>query len=94
MPATVLLKGTTKAINLLETVTGNMNWVGLNLTNLSGVTIGGVSAVVERREALVELMDEEAIKIRNNSVMQHHCLIHQVNLCAISLEAENVKQFL
>jgi len=48
MPALVLLKGTTRISNLLENVAGNLDQVGINLTNLSGVTINGASAVVGR----------------------------------------------
>jgi len=48
MPALVLLKVTTRVSNLLESVAGNLDQVGINSTNLSGVTINGASAVVGR----------------------------------------------
>jgi len=48
MPALVLLKGTKRVSNLLESVTGNLDQVGMNSTNLLGVTINGASAVVGR----------------------------------------------
>jgi hypothetical protein len=66
----------------------------LNLTNLSGFTVDGASAAVEKREGLIELMQEKATEIRNNSVLQYHCLIYRKNLSDTSLEDENVEQLL
>jgi hypothetical protein len=48
MRALVLLKGTTRVSNLLESVTENSDKLGMNLTNLSGVTINGASAMIGR----------------------------------------------
>ena len=48
LPASVLFKHTTRVSNFLTSVTGNSDKVGMNLTNLSGVTINGASAVVGR----------------------------------------------
>jgi hypothetical protein len=67
-----------------------LNRLGLNLANLSGVTADGARAMEGRREGLVKLTQEEATKAGNNSIMQYHCLIHQENLCAKSLNAESV----
>jgi hypothetical protein len=60
MPALVLLKGTTRVSNLLESVTGNSDQVGMNSKNVSGVTINGASAVIGRWGGFVELMQGEA----------------------------------
>jgi len=60
------------------------------MTNLLRVLIAGAPAVVERRVKLVMSMDEEVIKVGNDSVMQYRCLIHKENLYAKSLQAEGV----
>jgi hypothetical protein len=75
----VPLKGTTEASDLLQGFAASMR-LGLNVTNLLRVLIAGAPAVVERREKLVMLMDEEIIKVGNDSVMQYHGLIHKENL--------------
>jgi hypothetical protein len=90
MAALVLLKGTMRVGNLLESVTGNSDKVGMNSTNLSGITINGSSALIGRWEGFVELMQGRG-KIRNNSGMQRCCLVHEEALYATSLEAENIK---
>ena len=44
VPALVLLRCTTRVGNLLESMTGNSDQVGMNSTNLSGVTINPLNA--------------------------------------------------
>jgi hypothetical protein len=68
MAARVPLIDTTKASGLLESVIVILNKPGLNLTNVSMVTPGGVVAVVGKLKGLVRLILEEATKFRNNSV--------------------------
>jgi len=89
MVAFVPLKGTTEASVLLQGFATSMR-LGLNVTNLLRVLITGSPAVVDRREKLVMSMDEDVIKVRNDSVMQYHCLIHKENPYAKSLKAEFV----
>ena len=59
-----------------------LNRPGLNLTNVSMVTPGGVAAVVGRVKGLIRLIVEEATKFGNNSVVQYRCLIRQRKICA------------
>jgi hypothetical protein len=44
VPALVLLRDTTRVGNLLESVTGNSDQVGMNSTDLSGVTLSPLNA--------------------------------------------------
>ena len=90
LAALVPLKGTTKTIDLMEGVTETLNRFGLKYTNLSGVTTDGAPAFAGKREGLVKLLQAEASKVGNISVMQYHCLIHQENLCAKSLNLDSV----
>jgi len=87
--AFVPLKGTTEASDLLQGLATSMR-LGLNVTSLLRVLITGAPAVVERSEKLVMSMDEEVIKVENDSVMQYHCLIHKENLYVKYLQAEGV----
>ena len=48
MPALVLLKGTKKVSNLLESAAGNLDQVGMNSTNMSGVTINGAAGNLDQ----------------------------------------------
>jgi len=73
----VPLIDTTKASGLLDSVIAILKQPGLNLTNVSMVTPGGVAAVVGKLRGLVRLMLEEAIKFGNNSVVQYRGLIRQ-----------------
>jgi hypothetical protein len=89
MVAFVPFKGTTEARVLLQGF-ATSTLLGLNVTNLLRVLIASSPAVVERREKLVMSMDEDLIKVGNDSVIQYHCLIHKENLYAKSLKAEGV----
>lgn len=71
MAALALIKDTTKAVDLLKGKIGTLNWwfefdksVGYNNT------------MVGSQKRLIELIQEEANKVGNNSVIQYHCLIH------------------
>jgi hypothetical protein len=89
LAALVPLKGTTKANDLMGGVTETLNPLGLKYTNLSGVTTDGTPAFAGKREGLVKLLQAEGAKAGNISVMQYHCLIHQENLCAKSLNLDS-----
>ena len=67
-----------------------LNRLKLNLKNISGVTTDGASLMCGIRQGLVKLLQNEASKIGNNSVMLFHCVLHQEALCAKSLKMENV----
>jgi hypothetical protein len=90
LAALVPLKGTIKANDLKGGVAETLNRLGLKYTNLSGVTTDGAPAFAGKREGLVKLLQAEAAKVGNISVIQYHCLIHQENLCAKSLNLESV----
>ena len=90
LAAMVSLKGTTKGSDLLEAVMTTLNRLKLNLKNISGVTTDGAPSMCGIRQGLVKLLQNEASKVGNNSVMQFHCVLHQEALCAKSLKMENV----
>jgi hypothetical protein len=68
----VPLKGTTKVNDLMGGVTKTLNRLGLKYINLSGVTTDGAPAFAGKPEGLVKLLQAEAAKIGNISVMQYH----------------------
>ena len=90
LAAMVPLKGTTKGSDLLEAVMATLNRLKLNLKNISGVTTDGAPSMCGLRQGLVKLLQNEASKVGNNSVMQFHCVLHQEALCAKSLKMETV----
>ena len=90
LAAIVPIKGTTRGSDLLKGVMATIKPLGLSLSKLSGITTDGASSMIWRRQSLGNLLQLEANKVGNNSVMQFHCIIHQENLCAKSLKMQNV----
>ena len=64
--------------------------LGLSLSKLSGITTDGAPSMIGRRQSLGNLLQLEANKVGNDSVMRFRCIIHQENLCAKSLKMQNV----
>ena len=59
-------------------------------SKLSGITTDGAPSMIGRRQGLGNLLQLEANKVGNDSVMRFHCIIHQEKLCAKSLKMQNV----
>ena len=79
-----------KGRKILEAVITTLNHLKLNLNNMADVTIDGAPSMCGNRQGLVKLLQNEASKAGNNSVLQFHCIIHQENLYAKSLKMNNV----
>ena len=90
LAAIVPIKGTTRGSDLLEGVMTTIKRLGLSLSKLSGITTDGAPSMIGRRQGLGNLLQLEANKVGNDSVMRFHCIIHQENLCAKSLKMQNV----
>ena len=90
LASVVPLKRTNKDSDVLEAVMAILNRLQLNLSNMSGVTTDGAPSMCGSRQGLVKLLQNEASKAGNNSVMQFHCVIHLENLCTKSLKMDNV----
>ena len=90
LAAIVPMKGTTRGIDLLEAVMKTIKRVGLPLSKLSGITTDGAPSMAGRQQGLANLLQLEASKVGNDTVMQFHCIIHQENLCAKSVKMQNV----
>ena len=90
LAAIVPMKGTTRGIDLLEAVMKTIKHLGLPLSKLSGITTDGAPSMVGRQQGLANLLQLEASKVGNDTVMQFHCIIHQGNLCAKSVKMQNV----
>ena len=90
LAAIVPIKGTTRGSDLLEGVMATIKRLGLSLSKLSGITTDGAPSMIGRRQGLGDLLQLEANKVGNDSVMRFHCIIHQENLCAKSLKIQNI----
>ena len=90
LAAIVPMKGTTRGIDLLEAVMKTIKRLGLPLSKLSGISTDGAPSMVGRQQGLANLLQLEASKVGNDTVMQFHCMIHQENLCAKSVKMQNV----
>ncbi|XP_047989846.1 general transcription factor II-I repeat domain-containing protein 2-like [Leguminivora glycinivorella] len=84
MAALVPMKGSTKGSDLYESFNAVINRYNLNL---AGITTDGAPAMVGKNEGLVAL-----VKKSNPDVpfVQYHCIIHQENLCAKSVNIKDV----
>jgi len=60
LAAIVLMKGTTRGIDLLEAVMTTIRRLGLSLSKLSGITIDGAPSMVGRQQGLENLLQLEA----------------------------------
>ena len=90
LAAIVPIKDTTRGSDLLEGVMATIKRLGLSLSKLSGITTDGAPSMIGRRQGLGNLLQLEANKVGNDSVMRFHCIIHHENLCAKSLKMQNV----
>lgn len=81
---------TTKSTDLHQAVKETLARFSLSLLNISGVATDGAPAMVGKREGLVTLIADFAKVVGNASIMKYHCIIHQENLCAKSLNIEQV----
>ena len=67
LPSVVPLEGTAKVSDVLEAAMTLLNHLKLNFSNMSDVTIDGVSFICMSRQGLVKLLENEASKA---------CVIH------------------
>ena len=74
------LKDSTKSTDLLEAAMTTLNRLKFNLKNISGVTTNGAPSMCGSQQELVKLLQNEASKVGNSSVMQFHCALHQETL--------------
>ena len=50
--------------------------------------------MVDKREGLVKLIEDDAIPAQNSHLIKYHCLVHQENLCTKALKMGNVMQII
>ncbi|CAH1105999.1 unnamed protein product [Psylliodes chrysocephalus] len=87
MAALVPMKGITRGCDLYEAFNTVLNRYNLKLTNLAGISTDGAPAMVGKNEGLI------AIIRKNNpgiSFLQYHCIIHQQNLFAKTVNIHDV----
>lgn len=83
------LKDTTKSSDLFQAVKNTLKYFSLNLEKMSGIATDGAPAMVGKKQGLVKLI-KNYIGTDDLKFMSYHCVIHQENLCAKSLNYENV----
>ena len=84
----VSLKDTTTGENIFQGTMSVIGSLGLNLSNICGVTTNGAPAMVGKVKGVVSLIEKE---MRNAGIerklVRTHCIIHLEALCAKSLKA-------
>lgn len=87
MAALVPMKGSTRGCDLYEAFNTVLNRYNLKLTNLAGISTDGAPAMVGKNEGLIALIRKNNPGI---SFLQYHCIIHQQNLFAKTVNIQDV----
>lgn len=85
------MKDTTKGVDILKEVKQLLEAFDLPLSKLAGVTTDGAPAMVGSQSGFIALL-KHSIKEAGYSpeIFKHHCIIHQVQLCAKALSMNHV----
>ena len=90
LAALVALKDTTSGADIFEAVTTTMKDLGLQFSNLCGVTTDGAPSMIGKNLGCAALLAKEKEAQGYGNLITAHCIIHQENLCAKSLEMPHV----
>lgn len=93
MAALVPMKGTTTGKDLMEAVVTCMKDLGLSFANMSGLTSDGAPSMVGKNTGVVALLRKEKQLQGYGDIIPAHCIIHQENLCAKTLNIPDVMAF-
>lgn len=86
------MHGTTTGEDLFESLVSSMNKLELTFEKLSGLTTDGAPAMVGSQKGLIAFVKKELNRLclDPSDLIICHCIIHQENLCALSLRLNNV----
>ncbi|XP_074039888.1 general transcription factor II-I repeat domain-containing protein 2 [Leptinotarsa decemlineata] len=87
MAALFPMKGSTRGCDVLESFNSVIDRYGLKLSNLAGICTDGALSMVGKNEGLVALIKKNNPYV---SLIQYHCIIHQENLSAKSVNIQDV----
>ncbi|XP_045501701.1 general transcription factor II-I repeat domain-containing protein 2-like [Colias croceus] len=87
MAALFPMKGSTRGCDVLESFNSVIDRYGLKLSNLAGICTDGAPSMVGKNEGLVALIKKNNPDV---SLIQYHCIIHQENLSAKSVNIQDV----
>lgn len=82
------IKGTTTGKDIFDKVKQVMQKFELSDDKLIGITTDGAPAMTGKQNGLVTLLSKSVPQ----DVITHHCVIHQENLCAKTLEMKHVME--
>ena len=66
----------------------------LFIIDIYGRVTDGALAMAGKREALVKLIEDDAIAAPNSHLMKYHSIVHQENLCTKALKMDNVMKII
>jgi len=82
------MKGTTTGKDVFEKVNHVMEKFKLSKNKLTGITTDGAPAMTGKQNGFVTLLAKSV----PHEIITHHCIIHQENLCAKTLEMKHVME--
>ncbi|GFR15065.1 general transcription factor II-I repeat domain-containing protein 2 [Trichonephila clavata] len=76
MISVVLLKDTTKSIDLFDALKTTMKRFSLSMKNLSDIITDGAPTMVGKNGGLVKMVNSEAVAAGNTILMAYNCIVH------------------
>uniref|UniRef100_A0A8D8SJW9 General transcription factor II-I repeat domain-containing protein 2B n=4 Tax=Cacopsylla melanoneura TaxID=428564 RepID=A0A8D8SJW9_9HEMI len=83
------MKETTRGEDVFLSLKEVLQKYGLKFNNLAGIATDGAPSMVGKNEGLVALIRKH-FDFSDTPLMQYHCIIHQVHLCAKKVNFEGV----
>lgn len=93
LAALVPMKSTTTGKDLMEAVMTCMKDLELSFKNLSGLATDGAPSMTGKKTGVVALVRNEKQLQGYGDIIPTHCIIHQENLCAKTLNIPEVMTF-
>lgn len=90
LAAMVPLKGTTTGVDMFSATSKVIESLGLSFAKLDGVATDGCPSMKGKHNGLVALINKHKVSQGLEPVISCHCIIHQENLCAKTLNFPNV----
>jgi galactitol-specific phosphotransferase system IIB component len=84
------MKGTTTSEDLNDKIKKVLQKLNVRILKLVGVVTDGAPSITGKNTGLSSLITKDMKNITGRYLFVYHCLVHQGNLCAISVKMTNV----
>jgi hypothetical protein len=84
------MKGTTTSEDLNDKIKKVLQKLNIRIQKLVGVVTDGAPSMAGKNSGLSSLITKDVKNTTGRDLFVYHCLLHQGNLCAISVKMTNV----